>query len=249
MLQYAGFKKAHPDCILFFRMGDFYEMFDDDAVTAHAALGITLTERTSGIPMAGIPFHAAENYLRRLIEQGYRVAVCEQVQDPKDAKGVVERAVTRVITPGTLVDDSLLDDSVANEIAAVGARDEDGSLVVDIAVAELSTGAFRIRTVPAERAVDELVRLHPSEILHSDDDETRTAQVEGDLMSFLAASACVGSGALRGVRTSRRCGDAMRVCRVAAMAYGWRQTPSTRHRTRDRQSTDARVHTQASASS
>ena len=178
MLQYAGFKKAHPDCILFFRMGDFYEMFDDDAVTAHAALGITLTERTSGIPMAGIPFHAAENYLRRLIEQGYRVAVCEQVQDPKDAKGVVERAVTRVITPGTLVDDSLLDDSVANEIAAVGARDEDGSLVVDIAVAELSTGAFRIRTVPAERAVDELVRLHPSEILHSDDDETLDSMLQ-----------------------------------------------------------------------
>ncbi|MDG1899455.1 MAG: hypothetical protein P8I74_06275, partial [Phycisphaerales bacterium] len=114
MRQYAAFKAAHPDCILFFRMGDFYEMFDDDAKTAHAALGITLTERSSGIPMAGVPFHAAENYLRRLIEQGFRVAVCEQVQDPKDAKGVVDRAVTRVITPGTLVDDSLLDDGVAN---------------------------------------------------------------------------------------------------------------------------------------
>ena len=92
--------------------------------------------------------------------------------------------------------------------------------------------------------------INPFEIgADSDDDEARTAQVEGDLGAFLAAAACVGSGALRGVRTSRRCGDAMRVCRVAAMAYGWRQTPSTRHRTRDRQSTDARVHTQASASS
>ena len=148
-------QEGAPTGIPFFRMGDFYEMFDDDAVTAHAALGITLTEQTSGIPMAGIPFHAAENYLRRLIEQGYRVAVCEQVQDPKDAKGVVERAVTRVITPGTLVDDSLLDDSVANEIAAVGARDEDGSLVVDIAGRRTFHRAFRIRTVPAERAVDE----------------------------------------------------------------------------------------------
>lgn len=171
MRQYASFKAAHPDCILFFRMGDFYEMFDDDAKAAHSALGITLTERSSGIPMAGVPFHAAENYLRRLIEQGFRVAVCEQVQDPKDAKGVVERAVTRVITPGTLVDDSLLDDGVANEIASIASRDADGRPMIDIAVAELSTGAFRMRSVPFEEAVDELVRLHPSELLHRDDDD------------------------------------------------------------------------------
>ena len=79
MRQYMAFKERHPDCVLFFRMGDFYEMFDDDAKTAHAALGITLTVRSSGIPMAGVPFHAAENYLRRLIEEGHRGAVCEQV--------------------------------------------------------------------------------------------------------------------------------------------------------------------------
>ena len=106
MRQFARFKRQHPDCVLFFRMGDFYEMFDDDAVLAHKALGITLTQRTEGIPMAGVPYHAVEGYLRRMIEQGYRVAVCEQIQDPKEAKGVVDRAVTRVLTPGTLVDES-----------------------------------------------------------------------------------------------------------------------------------------------
>ena len=101
MRQYRRFKEAHPGCILFFRMGDFYEMFDEDAQLTHRVLGLTLTERTSGIPMAGVPFHAAEGYLRRLITQGYRVAVCEQVQDAAEAKGVVDRAVTRVLTPGT----------------------------------------------------------------------------------------------------------------------------------------------------
>jgi DNA mismatch repair protein MutS len=171
MRQYMAFKERHPDCLLFFRMGDFYEMFDDDARAAHAALGITLTERTSGIPMAGVPHHAAENYLRRLIEQGFRVAVCEQVQDPREATGVVERAVTRVITPGTLVDDSLLDDAVANQIAAVALRRAGEVEILDIAVAELSTGAFRLRSVPAAHAISELVRLGPSEILHAEDDE------------------------------------------------------------------------------
>ena len=110
MRQFRGFKEAYPDCVLFFRMGDFYEMFDEDAHTVHKALGLTLTQRSTGIPMAGIPFHAAEGYLHRMIAQGFRVAVCDQVQDPSEAKGVVDRAVTRVLTPGTLVDESLLED-------------------------------------------------------------------------------------------------------------------------------------------
>ncbi|MHC4347798.1 MAG: MutS N-terminal domain-containing protein, partial [Planctomycetota bacterium] len=107
MRQYARFKAMYPECVLFFRMGDFYEMFHEDAVLAHKALGITLTQRTEGIPMAGVPYHAVENYLRRMIDAGYRVAVCDQVQDPREATGVVERAVTRVLTPGTLVDEAL----------------------------------------------------------------------------------------------------------------------------------------------
>ena len=117
MRQYAKAKKDHPDCLLFFRMGDFYEMFDRDAVLAHRLLAITLTERTKGLPMAGVPFHAAEGYIRRLVAMGHRVAVCEQMQDPKDAKGVVERAVTRVLTPGTLVDETLLEAGAANRVA------------------------------------------------------------------------------------------------------------------------------------
>ena len=108
MRQFRRFKEAHPGCLLFFRMGDFYELFGEDAVRAHKALGITLTERTAGVPMAGVPHHAAEQYLRRLVEQGFRVAVADQIQDPKDAKGVIDRAVTRVVTPGTLVDEHLL---------------------------------------------------------------------------------------------------------------------------------------------
>ena len=102
MRQFHRFKKQHPDCVLFFRMGDFYEMFYDDAELAHRVLGVTLTQRTEGVPMAGVPYHAVENYLRRMIEAGYRVAVCDQVEDPAQAKGVVKRDVTRVITPGTL---------------------------------------------------------------------------------------------------------------------------------------------------
>ena len=171
MRQHAHFKARHPDCLLFFRMGDFYELFDDDAVIAHKALGITLTERTSGIPMAGVPFHSAETYLRRLVDAGFRVAVCEQVQDPKDAKGVVERDVRRVITPGTRVDESLLDEGASNRIAALCAGgSRSGSPAgpgasAAIAAIELSTGEFTVRTVPAGRIADELLRLGIAELL------------------------------------------------------------------------------------
>jgi len=166
MRQYRRFKELHPDCVLFFRLGDFYEMFDDDAVLTHKVLGITLTQRTEGIPMAGVPYHAVESYIRRMIEQGYRVAVCDQIQDPKDAKGVVDRAVTRVLTPGTLIDENLLDAGAANVIAAIlfTGVGEDSPAVV--AAAELSTGSFTVHELSRDRIVDELVRLSPSELLH-----------------------------------------------------------------------------------
>ena len=143
MRQFTRFKSAHPDCLLFFRMGDFYELFGPDAEAAHRLLGITLTERTKGMPMAGVPHHAAENYLRRLVEQGIRVAVCDQIQDPKEAKGVVDRAVTRVLTPGTLVDETLLEAGRENLVAAVAPGPDDR---VAIAIAELSTGAFTLQS-------------------------------------------------------------------------------------------------------
>ena len=165
MRQYARAKKDHPDCILFFRMGDFYEMFDRDAVLAHKLLAITLTERTKGLPMAGVPFHAAEGYIRRLVAMGHRVAVCEQMQDPKDAKGVVERAVTRVLTPGTLVDETLLESGAANRVAAVAV---DGA-EAHIAAIEVSTGAFSVLSCPVGALADELARVAPSEIVHAEE--------------------------------------------------------------------------------
>ena len=167
MQQHGRFKREHPGCVLFFRMGDFYELFGEAAVTAHRALGITLTRRNGGTPMAGVPHHALENYLRRMIRQGFRVAVADQVQDPRDAKGVVERAVTRVLTPGTLVDEGLLEEGRPNLVAAVvlGSAEDPASaeaLTATIAAAEVSTGSFTIVTVPLARLADELARRGPS---------------------------------------------------------------------------------------
>ncbi|MEE2972323.1 MAG: DNA mismatch repair protein MutS, partial [Planctomycetota bacterium] len=159
---FTRFKQDHPDCLLLFRMGDFYELFGPDAATAHRVLGITLTERTKGMPMAGVPHHSAETYLRRLVDQGHRVAVCDQVQDPKDAKGVVDRAVTRVLTPGTLVDESLLEEGRENLVAAVAPFVDDR---VGVAVAELSTGSFTICECRPDELADVLARFGPNELL------------------------------------------------------------------------------------
>lgn len=166
MQQYARFKKQHPECLLLFRMGDFYELFDDDAITAHKALGITLTERTQGIPMAGVPYHALDSYLRRLIDQGFRVAICDQIQDPKDAKGIVDRAVTRVLTPGTLVDELLLDEAAACQLAAIMFTEAGDDSPAVLAITEFSTGQFTLVDLPADRIIDEMARLNPSELLY-----------------------------------------------------------------------------------
>ena len=163
MRQFHRFKKQHPGCVLFFRMGDFYEMFYDDAQLAHRVLGVTLTQRTEGIPMAGVPYHSVEGYLRRMIQAGHRVAVCEQVEDASQAKGVVERDVTRVITPGTLTDESLLADEDVNPCAAVAFHGDGGA---SLAWAELSTGLFQLVTVTQDELADELARIGPSELLY-----------------------------------------------------------------------------------
>ncbi len=181
MRQYFTFKKQHPECVLFFRMGDFYEMFDEDAKLANKVLGVTLTQRTAGVPMAGVPFHAVEGYLRRMIQAGYRVAVCDQMEDPAKATGpIVERAVTRVVTPGTLTDAALLDEAKENPLAAVmfvaadkkpsvnqpnGAKGEP-PMQVAVAWAEVSTGAFHTALFSDASWVDELVRLAPRELLY-----------------------------------------------------------------------------------
>ena len=183
MRQYKALKDAHGDCVLFFRMGDFYEMFDEDAITAHRTLGITLTERTKGLPMAGVPFHAVDGYLRRMMDAGHRVAVCEQVQDPAEAKGVVDRAVTRVLTPGTLVDDDLLDAGRANLVSAMDI--DEGRREAHLATAELSTGRFQICTVPLAEAADVLARLGPAELLVAD-----TCDNDALLDRITAVTAC-----------------------------------------------------------
>ncbi len=168
MRQYLSFKERHPECVLFFRMGDFYEMFDDDARLVHRVLGLTLTERSPGIPMAGLPYHQLDVYLRRMVDAGHRVAVCDQVQDPKEAKGVVERAVTRVITPGTLVEESLLDDASANHLAAVAFTGDGPDDPVGVAIVEVSTGAFLILDRPQRDVADELARRDVHEVLYCD---------------------------------------------------------------------------------
>ncbi|MFO1029806.1 MAG: DNA mismatch repair protein MutS [Planctomycetota bacterium] len=164
MAQYLAEKQRHPDALLFFRMGDFYELFFEDAKTAAKALGITLTSRSKGegaIPMAGVPYRAVDGYLRRLVQMGHKVAICEQMQDPKEAKGVVERAVVRVVTPGTLTEDNLLDGRRDNHLAAV----LHGKDKVGVAWVELSTGAFFVHECAPERLADELARIEPAELL------------------------------------------------------------------------------------
>ncbi|MFO1077654.1 MAG: DNA mismatch repair protein MutS [Planctomycetota bacterium] len=182
MAQYMAQKQRHPDALLFFRMGDFYELFFDDAKTAAKELGITLTSRSKGegaIPMAGVPFRAVDGYLKKLVQLGYRVAICEQMQDPKDAKGVVERAVVRVVTPGTLTEDNLLDDRRANHLCAVVLHKER----VGIAWVELSTGAFLVHEGPLARLADELGRIEPAELLlpESQRGEERRWQPQGQV--------------------------------------------------------------------
>ena len=149
-------------------MGDFYELFFEDAKTASRVLGLTLTSRDKGenpIPMAGFPYHQLEGYLGKLIGAGFRAAVCEQVEDPKKAVGIVKREVTRVVTPGTLTDDALLDPRESNYLAAVampaGKQNGDPAAPVGLAWAELSTGRFFAAVVPAAR-LERRTRSHPA---------------------------------------------------------------------------------------
>src|SRR4029079_5704182 len=167
MQQYRELKARDPDALLLFRMGDFYEMFGEDAERAAALLGLALTSRDKGpnaVPMAGFPHPALESYLARLVQAGVRAAVCEQVEDAKLAKGLVRREVVRVVTPGTLTDEALLDPRTANYLAAV--VEIKGRL--GLAWADLSTGRFALTEVLRKELSDELTRLDPSEILVSE---------------------------------------------------------------------------------
>src|SRR5690606_3780053 len=170
MAQYLEIKSRHPDCLLFYRMGDFYELFFEDAAVAARALDITLTKRGKhegdDIPMAGVPVHAAEGYLARLIRQGFKVAVCEQIEDPaeakkRSAKGPVRRAVVRVVTPGTLTEDTLLDARRHNYLVALG----EAAGALGLAWIDLSTGDFQLQPVERGAVAAALARLDPGELL------------------------------------------------------------------------------------
>ncbi|MCP5007255.1 MAG: DNA mismatch repair protein MutS [Planctomycetes bacterium] len=172
MKQYMSIKRKHEDALLFFRMGDFYEMFFDDAKVASKILGITLTSRSKGenaIPMAGIPHHAADSYIQKLIQTGYKVAVCEQLPNKasKSAatgvaeKSIVERDVVRVITPGTLTEDTMLNDNDNNYLLSIFLHDD----MIGLSWVDVSTGKFMVQDIQRDRLMDELTRIGPSECI------------------------------------------------------------------------------------
>lgn len=172
MQHYLQTKEEYKDCILFYRLGDFYEMFFDDATTCSRELELTLTGKDCGqeerAPMCGIPFHAAEIYIARLISKGYKVAICEQVEDPKQSKGIVKRDVIRVVTPGTVIESNLLDETKNNYIMSIYKK----GIFFGVSVCDISTGEFYATQINEEnnfeRLLDEISRFSPAEIIAND---------------------------------------------------------------------------------
>ncbi|MBP3926343.1 MAG: DNA mismatch repair protein MutS, partial [Clostridium sp.] len=166
MSHYLETKKQYPDCILFYRLGDFYEMFFEDALTASRELEITLTGKDCGLeeraPMCGVPYHAVEGYLSRLVQKGYKVAIAEQMEDPRQAKGLVKREVIRVVTPGTLTNSQVLEESKNNYLMGIVYIDG----VFGISTVDVSTGDYLVTEVKSERSlIDEIYKFAPSEII------------------------------------------------------------------------------------
>src|SRR5690242_944863 len=169
MRQYNTIKQQVPGTLLMFRLGDFYELFFEDAVTAARELEITLTarnkEKGAAIPMCGVPYHAAEGYVSRLIQKGYRVAICDQVEDPRFAKKLVRREVTRVVTPGTAMDSNLVRSRENNYLAAV-AQSGDRSAVAHV---DVSTGEFKVTELEPSEVTGALEQLGAREVLAAAD--------------------------------------------------------------------------------
>ena len=169
MQNYLKTKEEYKDCILFYRLGDFYEMFFDDAITASRELEITLTGRACGLeekaPMCGVPFHAVDIYVSRLVNKGYKVAICEQLEDPKQAKGIVKRDVIRVITPGTVIESNMLEEKKNNYIMSIIKK----GIFFGLAVCDVSTGEFYATQIMGsnnfEKLLDEIARYTPSELV------------------------------------------------------------------------------------
>jgi DNA mismatch repair protein MutS len=184
MRQYLREKEKYPDSVLLFRVGDFYEMFYEDAVIASEALGLVLTSRDKNkknpIPLCGVPYHALKTYLSRLLDKGFKVAVCEQVEDPKTAKGVVKRAVTLVVTPGLILDEDQLEAKLSNYISSLVADPEGNGF--GLAMADISTGEFKVaRLATYDDAAAELARIRPRQVLVTD-------QVKEKMVTLLPTS-------------------------------------------------------------
>jgi DNA mismatch repair protein MutS len=183
MRQFYAAKDKHPNALLFFRMGDFYELFYDDAKIASKELGLTLTARDKErkVPMAGIPVRSLEGYLARLVRAGHTVAICEQLQDPREVKGIVDRGVVRVVSPGTLLSDESLVGSEPLFVLAIhveiprgkaAALTPMGQWKVGLAWADLTTGAFRCSVTTMDGCAEELARIRPAEVLLADISES-----------------------------------------------------------------------------
>ncbi len=182
MRQYTEIKKDYQDSILFFRLGDFYEMFYEDAKTASKELGLTLTKRNKkmDVPLAGIPYHSASSYIAKLVNKGYKVAICEQVEDPKEVKGIVKREVVRVITPGTIIDTDYLDEKNNNYLMGILIKDKS----IGISYVDITTGEFKTSKLTGNnllyKLLGEINKVYPKEILI---DEKSLNFLQGELQS------------------------------------------------------------------
>ena len=178
MRQYLEMKEEHSDCLLLFRLGDFYELFFDDAKTAARELEITLTGRDCGLkeraPMCGVPFHAADSYIAKLIDKGYKVAICEQLQDPSEAKGLVDRGIVRIITPGTVADNAMIPEDENNYLLVLA----EVKNALGVAYADVSTGSFFVEMAESTQDLLQiLARIKPKEVVLSMDDETHQKDI------------------------------------------------------------------------
>jgi len=198
MRQYFAAKQAHPDCLMFCRIGDFYELFYEDAIIASRELQLTLTarDREKKQPMCGVPYHAAEQYIQRLLRKGYRIALCEQMEDPKLTKKIVRREVTRVLTPGTVVDSGLGAEQ-SNWLAGICVQGSGNAVSIGLALLDLSTGEFRATEFAGPSAwaqlADELGRLHPAEVLIAENEVAFHAPASGVLPNLHNSTAKNGA--------------------------------------------------------
>ncbi|NLW23836.1 MAG: DNA mismatch repair protein MutS [Clostridia bacterium] len=186
MLQYQKIKNKYLDCILFYRLGDFYEMFGEDAQVASKILDIALTSREAGqgkrVPMCGVPFHSADNYIAKLINEGYKVAICEQVEDPKVAKGIVKREVVRIVTPGTLLENNILPDTKNNYLLAITSKNN----LFGLAAVDVSTGDFYGTEISdRQNLINEILRFNPAEcIIESGSDSEEIEEILRDFKNL-----------------------------------------------------------------